>query len=117
MMKSTQLMSIDDIASIDGVISASLITRGGEYLEGTIPPDTRRDTFSAMSAIILGAAERSAIELNDSLLKVSVGFDSSLLMIFGLDSQCLMAVIGPPEADIDKIIETTRVWKGNGIKH
>lgn len=104
-------MSISDVASVNGVLSASLITRSGEYVEGTIPSDTRRDTFSAMSAIILGAAERSAIELNDSLLKVSVELDNSMLLVFGLDSQYLMAVISAPEADSDEIIETARVWK------
>lgn len=111
MMKSTQLMSINDVANVNGVLSASLITRSGEYVEGTIPSDTRRDTFSAMSAIILGAAERSAIELNDSLVKVFVELDNSMLIVFGLDSQYLMAVISAPEADVDEIVETARVWK------
>lgn len=111
MMKSTQLVSINDVASVNGVLSASLITRSGEYVEGTIPSDTRRDTFSAMSAIILGAAERSAIELNDSLLKVSVELDNSMLIVFGLDSQYLMAVTSTTEADADEIIERARIWK------
>lgn len=111
MMKSTQLMSIKDVASVSGVLSASLITRSGEYVEGTIPPDTRRDTFSAMSAIILGAAERSAIELNNSLLKVSVELDNSTLIVFGLDSQHLAAVISTSEADVNEIVETTKILK------
>ena len=116
-METTQLTSVDDVVGVNGIISASLVTRSGEYVESTIPSTTRRDTFSAMSAIILGAAERSAIELNESLQAISVELDKTVLTIFGLDSQHLMAIVSTPEADKNEMIETARAWKEKVFRH
>ena len=111
MMEFPQALGLDSVSSINGVLNAAIITRNGEYVKGTIPATARKDTFSAMSAIMLGASERLAIEINDGLENISIVLDDHVLIIIGLDSQYLMSIISTHGADMNRIIDSARSWK------
>lgn len=115
MMEFPQQVSLKDVASVNGVISASVITRSGEYVEGSMPANARKDTFAAMSAIMLGASERLAIEVNAGLESISVTLNGYRLTIIGLDSQYLMTIVSTPEAEQQEITAAAWAWKEKSI--
>ncbi len=69
---------IEQLKSIEGVERVALISRTGMFIEGDEFDDL--DTFSAMSAIILGAAETASTGIG-AVKKVVVHFDEGRMLL------------------------------------
>jgi predicted regulator of Ras-like GTPase activity (Roadblock/LC7/MglB family) len=78
LMSATLQEALEGIRRIDGVEKAALVSRTGMFIEGD--GFKGEDTFSAMSAIILGAAETATISFG-SLKKVVVHLDNGKVFI------------------------------------
>ncbi len=100
--------ALDGIKKQDHVLEASLVSRGGMYVMGTPPKGVHRETFAAMSAIILGAAETTSTELKDKLAKVVIELTEQDIIFIGAGPKYLVAISVDKEADTSKIAQETR---------
>ncbi len=69
---------IDQLKNVEGVEKVALISRTGMFIDGDEFDDL--DTFSAMSAIILGAAETASTGIG-AVRKVVVHFEEGRMLI------------------------------------
>ena len=72
-----------------------------------------RETFAAMAAIILGAAETTSTELKDKLNKVTVELTEQTLVLVGIGPKYLVAVMLDQGADQDKVATLARDLMSN----
>ncbi len=94
---------LEEIKKLDHVIDVSLISRGGMYISGDPPRGVHQETFAAMSAIILGAAETTSAELKDSLGRVVLQLAGRNLILTAAGPRYLLAVATDSDGDIGKI--------------
>jgi predicted regulator of Ras-like GTPase activity (Roadblock/LC7/MglB family) len=100
--------ALDEIKKQDHVLDASLVSRGGMYVMGGPIKGIHRETFAAMSAIILGAAETTSTELKDKLNKVSIELTEQNLVLIGIGPKYLVAIMMDQEGDQDKVANMAR---------
>ncbi|MBI0583904.1 MAG: roadblock/LC7 domain-containing protein [Methanomassiliicoccus sp.] len=99
--------ALDQIKSQDHVLDASLVSRGGMYIMGGPLKGIHRETFAAMSAIIMGAAETTSAELKDKLSTVTVDLTEQTLLIVSVGNKYLVTVLMDRGGDREKIAELT----------
>ncbi|WP_019177261.1 roadblock/LC7 domain-containing protein [Methanomassiliicoccus luminyensis] len=95
--------ALEDIKKVDGVLTVSLVSRGGLYVMGEPLKGVHKETYSAMSAIILGAAETTANDMKDRLDKVVVELSDQNLILIGAGPKYLMAVTANKSADAGQV--------------
>lgn len=100
--------ALDDIKKIDGVHEASLVSRGGMYVMGASAKGVQRETFAAMSAILVGAAETTSAEIKDKIDKVVVELTGQNLILVGVGPKYLVAVTADKGADADRVAAQAR---------
>ncbi|MDW5562771.1 MAG: roadblock/LC7 domain-containing protein [Methanomassiliicoccus sp.] len=105
--------ALDQIKGQDHVLDASLVSRGGMYIMGGPLKGIHRETFAAMSAIILGAAETTSTELKDKLTKISIDLTEQSLVIVGIGTKYLVTVLMDQNGDKDKVVALTRELLAN----
>jgi predicted regulator of Ras-like GTPase activity (Roadblock/LC7/MglB family) len=92
---------VDDAARVlkkfmddEGLLGACVATRSGSYITGVVPEHMHRDTYVAMTAIIHGGAETLAMEMRTPMDHVIVRLSSTTLLIVGLGTKAILAIIG-----------------------
>ena len=83
----------------EGFEDAILVSRNGTYIAGTVPKSVHVETFAAMFAILLGAAENSTSELKEVLDNVIVNLETSKLVIVHCGPKALMVLHMPKATD------------------
>ena len=68
---------LDGIKSSGDITDAVLVSRSGMHIAGKVPKGAHAETFVAMSAIMLGAAETSTSELKEKLKIVTIMLENS----------------------------------------
>ncbi len=68
---------MDEIKNTGGITDAILVSRSGMHIAGKVPKGAHAETFVAMSAIMLGAAETSTSELKEKLRIVTIMLEHS----------------------------------------
>jgi predicted regulator of Ras-like GTPase activity (Roadblock/LC7/MglB family) len=92
---------LDKIKQNEGISDAVLVSRSGMHIAGNVPKGAHAETFVAMSAILLGAAETATSELKERLRIVSIMLEQSKVAI-GVVSQKAVLVL---KADLDEADE------------
>ena len=92
---------LDEIKSSGGITDAILVSRSGMHIAGKAPKGSHSETFVAMSAIMLGAAETSTSELKDKLKIVTIHLEQSKLAM-GVVTQKAILVIKAGQSDSDE---------------
>ncbi len=72
---------LDNIKEKPGITDAVLVSRSGMHIAGKVPSGAHAETFVAMSAILLGAAETSTSELKEKLKIVTIMLERSKVAI------------------------------------
>jgi len=83
---------LDEIRSIPSVYEATVVSRSGMHIAGDAPKGAHLETFVAMSAILLGAAETATAELKDKLQFVIVELTRSKMILMSAGSRALLVV-------------------------
>jgi predicted regulator of Ras-like GTPase activity (Roadblock/LC7/MglB family) len=86
-----QLKKFMDDEALQGAFVA---TRSGSYIAGHVPEHMHKDTYVAMTAIIHGGAETLSMEMRTPMDHVIVRLSSTSLLIVGLGTKAILAVIG-----------------------
>jgi predicted regulator of Ras-like GTPase activity (Roadblock/LC7/MglB family) len=100
--------ALDEVKNQDHVLDASLISRGGMYIMGGPMKGIHRETYAAMSAIILGAAETASTELKDKLDRVSIELTEQVLLLIAVGPKYLVALLVDRKADINMVATNTK---------
>ena len=72
---------LKEVQALEGIHDAVLVSRSGMYIAGSVPEGVFQDTFVAMFAILLGAAETATAELRDRIDSVVLNLDKSRIVV------------------------------------
>ncbi len=100
--------ALDEIKKLDHVLDASLVSRGGMYIMGGPLKGLHRETYAAMSAIMIGAAETTSTELKDKLNRVCVELTEQTVILISMGPKYLLAVLADQGGDEEKIASQTK---------
>lgn len=90
---------LHEIEKATGVEDAVLVSRSGMHIAGTVPKGAHSETFVAMFAILLGAAETATSELKERLDSVVINLEGSKVMILNDGPKALFVLRTPRDAD------------------
>jgi predicted regulator of Ras-like GTPase activity (Roadblock/LC7/MglB family) len=99
---------LEGIEKINGVSDALLVSRSGMHIAGDVPKGAHTETFVAMSAILLGAAETATSELKEKLNHVSIELDRSCIVINTISARALLVLKLAQDAQISKVLQEIR---------
>jgi predicted regulator of Ras-like GTPase activity (Roadblock/LC7/MglB family) len=95
-----QAEAILDELVVKGLLGAGLVGRDGLPLILRFPRPVQEETFSAMAAAVLGAAEAAMLELSEqSAATVTIEAGRIRLAISGLDDTHLFVLAAPANFD------------------
>ncbi len=97
---------LHEIEKAEGIDEAILVSRNGTYIAGTVPHGVHVETFAAMFAILLGAAENSTSELREVLDHVVINLDTNKMVIVHAGPKALL-VLRMPKANDSALIKRT----------
>jgi predicted regulator of Ras-like GTPase activity (Roadblock/LC7/MglB family) len=96
---------LDEIKSSGGVTDAMLVSRSGMHIAGKVPKGAHAETFVAMSAIMLGAAETSTSELKEKLKLVTILLEHSKLAMGVVNPKAILVLKATLSDSDEKLIE------------
>lgn len=88
-----------DIEKKEGIQDAILVSRNGTYIAGNVPKGVHVETYAAMFAILLGAAENSTSELRESMDSVVINLEASKMVIVHGGPKALLVLRMPRVAE------------------
>lgn len=91
---------LHEIEKNEGVQDAVLVSRSGMHIAGTVPKGAHSETFVAMFAILLGAAETATAELKERLDSVVINLENSRVVIINDGPKALFVLHTPRDADV-----------------
>lgn len=83
---------LQEMEKAEGIDDAILVSRNGTYIAGTVPKGVHVETFAAMFAILLGAAENSTSEIKEVLDNVVINLESNKMVIVHAGPKALMVL-------------------------
>jgi len=88
---------LDEVRSIPSVYEATVVSRSGMHIAGDSPRGVHLETYVAMSAILLGAAETATAEMKDRLQYVSVELSRGKMVLTSAGTRALLVVTSSHE--------------------
>jgi uncharacterized protein len=87
---------------------SAVVTRDGLPMVSALPASINRETFAAMTATMLGAAETAASELETTAASQVVAvFDKLVLIAVGAGPELLVITMAEGQTDPDPLIRAT----------
>lgn len=90
---------VKEIEEHPNVQDATIVSRSGMHIAGDIPRGAHMETYVAMSAILLGAAESATSELHDRLKYIVVHLNEGKFVLAPAGKRALMVMRCSNEAD------------------
>lgn len=81
---------LNDLKAREDVKDALVVSRSGMHIAGSPPSGAHLETFVAMSAILLGAAETATSELKETLQYLSINLKDTKVLIFSAGPKALL---------------------------
>jgi len=107
-MKSTSNLLekvLTDLKTVGGVEAVAVASRDGLLLHSIMPVEQYAETFAAMSATMLGAAETAVTELDKGIPeRVIVESEHGKLISIGAVPKCLLVVLTTQNAVLGLIL-------------
>ncbi len=94
---------LKELATVPGVSDAVLVSRSGMHIAGSVPEGAHAETFVAMFAILLGAAETATSELREKLDNVVIELESSRILIVNNGPKAIFVLRTSRTADVDRV--------------
>lgn len=100
---------LKELEGVPGVSDAVLVSRSGMHIAGSVPEGAHTETFVAMFAILLGAAETATSELKERLDSVVIELEASRILIINDGPKAIYVIrtsrsadLGAVRAEVDK---------------
>ncbi len=94
---------LKDLQKIPGVSDAVLVSRSGMHIAGEVPEGAHGETFVAMFAILLGAAETATSELREKLDSVVIELEASKILVLTNGPKAIFVLRTARDADVNRI--------------
>ncbi len=95
---------LNELRSLGEVSNAAVVSRSGMVIDGDAPDHIHMETFGAMMAIMLGAAETATAESSDPLKHLHVELVDSHLIITGAGQRILLACFITKKEALDQVL-------------
>src|SRR5713101_1446618 len=103
---------LKELKAVPGVSDAVLVSRSGMHIAGSVPEGAHVETFVAMFAILLGAAETATSELKERLDNVVIELEASRILIINDGPKAIFVLRTSRSADVDAVrAEVTKFSK------
>ena len=99
---------IKEIESHSSVQDAAIVSRSGMHVAGEVPRGAHMETYVAMSAILLGAAESATSELHDRLKYILVQLEEGKLVLAPAGKRALVVIKSTADANSQELSEMVR---------
>ncbi len=106
-MTTTEMLEkiLNDINNIGGVEASAVASRDGLLICSTIPKKQHAETFVAMSATMIGAAETATMELGKGIPdRIIVESKHGRILGTGAGSKALLLVMTKPDAGLGLVL-------------
>lgn len=94
---------LQELGRIPGVNDAVLVSRSGMHIAGSVPEGAHSETFVAMFAILIGAAETATSELKERLDTVVIELESSKIVIVNDGPKAIFVLRTSRDADVHHV--------------
>jgi len=101
---------LNELEQVDGVSNAVLVSRSGMHIAGKVPEGAHPETFVAMFAILLGAAETATSELRDELGSVVLNLGSCKMAIITDGPKALFVLRLNKEANLEMVVREVALF-------
>jgi hypothetical protein len=92
---------LTELRRTGGIDASIIVSRDGLLIVSDVPEDVHVNTFAAMSATILGAAEMALSELGKGILdRIIVESKKVRVIVKGAGPKALLVVMLPPEVGL-----------------
>lgn len=99
---------LDEIRSMPSVYEATVVSRSGMHIAGDAPKGVHLETFVAMSAILLGAAETATAELKDKLQNVSIELSRGRMILVSAGNRALLVLTASKEISAAELTDKAK---------
>lgn len=100
---------LDELRSVPSVYEATVVSRSGMHvIAGDTPRGVHLETYVAMSAILLGAAEAATAELKDKLQYVAVELTRGKMIFSSAGNRALVVVTASNELPTAELASKVR---------
>ncbi len=99
---------LDEIRSMPSIFEATVVSRSGMHIAGDAPKGVHLETFVAMSAILLGAAETATSEMKDKLQYVSVELTRGRMVLTSAGPRALLVLTASKDVTTEQLAEKAR---------
>jgi len=96
---------LKELKETANIIDATVVSRSGMHIAGEVPRGTHLETFVAMSAILLGAAETATSELKEDLGNIVINLRHSNLVVNNAGSKALLVARTGEDPNLKEIFE------------
>jgi predicted regulator of Ras-like GTPase activity (Roadblock/LC7/MglB family) len=101
--------ALQELAKHPGVLGAALVSRDGICLQSVGKQELRRETFCAMSATLMGAAEIALAEVDPSrAMHVVAETQTTKIVVLGATPDLLLVAEARVDADLASMLDRTR---------
>ena len=105
--KDFELM-LQKVSALDGVVSAYVCSRAGNFVLGNTPRYADRNMYSAITSLAYGTAEQVGHEMNDDLRYVSLRFSEKNLLVVDLGPRHLLGLLIDGRVEPDLVLDKVR---------
>lgn len=105
--KDFELM-LQKLSALEGVVSAYVCSRAGNYVLGNTPKFADRNMYSAITSLAYGTAEQVGHEMNDNLRYVSMRFSEKNLLVVNLGPRHLLGILIDGRVDAELVLSKVR---------
>lgn len=103
--KDRLLKLLNDLQNVGEIEGSAIVTRDGLLVTSYLPEDINAETFAAMSAAMMGAAETAVSELEKGLVeRVITESDDIKLVSTSAGEYAMLVSIVPSDGDLGLVI-------------
>ncbi|MCJ2540893.1 MAG: roadblock/LC7 domain-containing protein [Candidatus Thermoplasmatota archaeon] len=95
---------LNELRSLGEISNAAVVSRSGMLIDGDAPDNIHMETFGAMMAIMLGAAETATSEAQETLQHIDLELSQTHLVLMGAGQRILLACFISDKTARDKVI-------------
>jgi predicted regulator of Ras-like GTPase activity (Roadblock/LC7/MglB family) len=100
--------AVERLMKTEHVVTVFVSSRAGLFAYGETPRMTDRSVYSAITSMMLGAAEQMATEMDEILDHVILDMSEKKLVVIGAGPKHLIGILTDGKADTVSVVKTAR---------
>jgi predicted regulator of Ras-like GTPase activity (Roadblock/LC7/MglB family) len=101
-------LAVERLMETEHVITVFISSRAGVFAFGDTPKMTDRSMYSAITSMMIGAAEQMASEMDEILDYVLLSMSEKKLIVIGAGPKHLLGILTDTEADPDQMAKVAK---------